>query len=122
MKDMAETYALVIRIQSYEYDGEFYFVDEGYGTPAEVLEYVAGDHLLRISDAFRIEDYLIDVLNEGQNASKDEYKAIDADVECWIHVDVDHRRYSFGIHDRVMEFSGEPTESEITSKVENLRS
>jgi hypothetical protein len=27
---MAETYALVIRIQSYEYDDEFYFVGEGY--------------------------------------------------------------------------------------------
>ena len=119
---MTETYALVIRIQSYEYDDKFYFTGGGHGTPAEVLEHVAGDHLLRISDAFRIEDYLLNVLNEGRNASKDEYKAIDADVVYWIHIDVDHRRYSFGIHDRVMEFSGEPTESEITSKAEDLRS
>jgi hypothetical protein len=47
---------------------------------------------------------------------------MDTDVECWIHIDVDHRRYAFGIHDRVMEFTGEPTESDIASKVEDLRS
>jgi hypothetical protein len=119
---MTETYALVVRIESYEYDGEFYFVGDGYGTPAEVLEYVASDHLLRASDAPRIEEYLLDVLNGGQNACKNKYEAMDTDVECWIHIDVDHRRYAFGIHDRVIEFTGEPTESDIASKVEDLRS
>jgi hypothetical protein len=86
---MAEMYALVVRIESHEYYGEFYFIGEGYGTPGEVLKYIAGDHLLRMSDAYRIEEYLLDVLNEGENASKDEYKAMDADIKCWIHVDVD---------------------------------
>lgn len=119
---MTETYALVVRIESHEYYGEFYLVEEGYGTPAEVLEYVAGDHLLRISDTYRIEEYLLDVLNEGQNASKDEYDAMDADVECWIHGDVDYRRYTFGWNDTMTEFTEEPTESEIASKVENLQS
>jgi hypothetical protein len=48
---MTEPYALVVQLESHEYYGEFYLVGEGYGTPAEVLENVAGDHLLRISDA-----------------------------------------------------------------------
>jgi hypothetical protein len=117
---MTETYALVVRIESHEYYGEFYLVGEGYGTPAEVLEYVAGDHLLRMSDAYRIEEYLLNMLNEGENASKDEYKAIDADIECWIHTDVDYRRYTFGTNGRMVEFSGELTESEIASKVKQL--
>jgi hypothetical protein len=119
---MAETYTLVVRIESHEYHGEFYFVGEGYGTPAEVLEYVAGDHLLRMSDVPRIEEYLLDVLNEGQNASKDEYKSLDPDVKCWIHVDVNYRQYAFGTDGRMIEFTGEPTETEIASKVEDLQS
>ena len=119
---MTGTYALVVQLESHEYYGEFYLVGEGYGTPAEVLAYVAGDHLLRISDTGDIAEYLLDVLNEGQNASKDEYDATDADVECWIHVDVSYRRYSFGMNDIMVEFTGEPTESEIASKVEELQS
>ncbi|WP_435079132.1 hypothetical protein [Halococcus sp. AFM35] len=119
---MGETYALLVQIESHEYYGEFYLVGEGYGTPAEVLEYVAGDHLLRMSDALRIEEYLLDVLNEGKNASKDEYDATDADIECWIHGDVSYRRYAFGWDDTMTEFTEEPTESEIASKVEDLQS
>ena len=119
---MAEMYALLVQIESHDYYGEFYFVGDGYGTPAEVLKHIAGDHLLRSSNASCIEEYLLDVLNEGRNASKDEYNAMDADVECWIHIDVPYRRYSFGVGDRVVEFAGEPTESDIASKVEELQS
>ena len=119
---MAETYALLVQIESHEYYGEFYLVGDGCGTPAEVLESVAGDHLLRISDAIHIEEYLLDVLNQGQNASKSEYDATDADVECWIHTDVAHRRYAFGWDDTMREFTGEPTENDIASKVEELQS
>jgi hypothetical protein len=119
---MGETYALLVQIESHEYYGELYLVGEGYGTPAEVLEYVAGDHLLRMSDALRIEEYLLDVLNEGKNASKDEYDATDADIECWIHGDVSYRRYTFGWDNTMTEFTEEPTESEIASKVEDLQS
>lgn len=119
---MTETYALVVRLESYEYYGEFYLVGDGYGTPAAILEDIAGDHLLRISDAVHIEEYLLDILNEGQNASKDKYDATDADVECWIHVDVSYRRYAFGWNDTMIEFTGELTESEIASKVEDLQS
>lgn len=119
---MDETYALRVQIESHEYYGEFYLVGEGYGTPADVLDNVAADHLVQISNASRIEEYLLDVLKQGENASEDEYDAADADVECWIHVDVSYRRYAFGVGDRVVEFTGEPTKSEIASTVTQLQS
>lgn len=119
---MAETYALRVQIESHEYDGEFYLIGEGYGTPAKVLDNVAADHLQRISNASRIEEYLLDVLKQGENAREAEYDATDTDVECWIHVDVPYRRYAFGVGDRVFEFTGEPTKSEIASTVTQLQS
>jgi len=119
---MAETYALRIQIESHEYDGEFYLVDEGYGTPADVLDNIATDHLLRIANASRIEEYLLDVLKHGENTGEAEYDATDSDVECWIHVDIPYQRYAFGVGDRVYEFSGEPIKSEIASTVTQLQS
>ena len=119
--DMAETYTLCVQIESHEYYGEYYLVGEGYGTPAEVLDNIAADHLLRISNASRIEEYLLDVLKQGENASEGEYDSTDADIECWIHVDVSYQRYAFGVGDRVVEFTGEPTKSEIASTVTQLQ-
>ena len=119
---MAETYTLCVQIESHEYYGEFYLVGEGYGTPADVLDYVAADHLLRIANVSRIEEYLLDVLKQGENTGEAEYDAIDNDIECWIHVDVSHQRYAFGVGDRVFEFSGEPTKIEIASTVTQLQS
>lgn len=118
---MAETYALRIQIESHEYYSEFYLVGEGYGTPAEVLDNVAADHLLRISNASCTEEYLLDVLKQGENASEDEYDTTETDVECWIHVDVPYRNYAFGVGDRVVEFTTEPTKSEIASTVTQLQ-
>jgi len=118
---MAETYAIRVQVESHEYDGEFYLVGEGYGTPADVLDNVAADHLL-IANAPRIEEYLLDVLKHGENTGKAEYDPTDSDVECWIHVDVSYRRYAFGVGDRVFEFSSEPTKSEIASTVTQLQS
>lgn len=119
---MGETYALRVQIESHEYYGEFYLVGEGYGTPADVLDNVAADHLLRIANAPHIEEYLLDVLKHGENASEVEYETTDSDVEFWIHVDVSYQKYAFGIGDRVFEFSGEPTKSEIASTVTQLQS
>lgn len=119
---MVETYVLCVQIESHEYDGKFYLVGEGYGTPAEVLDNVAADHLLRISNALRIEGYLLDVLKQGENTSEDEHDATAADIECWIHVDVSYRRYVFGVADKVVEFTGEPTKSEIALTVTQLQS
>ena len=119
---MTETYALRVQIESHECNGEFYLVGEGYGTPADVLDTVAADHLLRIVNASRIEEYLLDVLKHGENTGEAEYDAKDTDVECWIHVDVSYQRYALGVGNRVFEFSGEPTKSEITSTVTQLQS
>ncbi|WP_018256535.1 hypothetical protein [Halomicrobium katesii] len=119
---MTQTYALTIGFQAHEYDDEFYLVGQGHGTPADVLEHVAGDHLLRIAGARSIEDYLLDVLKRGENTGEDEYTTTEVDVECGIHVDVPYRRFAFWTDDRVHEFEGEPTESEIESMVSMLRS
>ena len=119
---MAETYALLVQIESHEYYGEFYLLGEGYSTQAEVLDHVASDHLVRLSDDAHIESYLLDVLSEGQIVSKDEYEATDADIECWLHVDVPYQRYTFGSNNTMTEFTRKPTEGEIASKVEDLRS
>jgi hypothetical protein len=119
---MADTYALRVQVESHEYDGEFYLVGEGYGTPADVLDNVAADHLLRIANVRRIEEYLLDVLKHGENTGEAEYKGTDSDVECWIHADVSYRRYAFGVGDRVFEFSSEPSKSEIASTVTQLQS
>jgi hypothetical protein len=119
---MTVTYALTVQIESYGYYGEFYLIGEGYDTPADVLEHVAADHLLRISNESGIEQYLLDVLQEGANASSDEYDSIDADVECWIHVDVYYRRYSFGAGDTLIEIEDEPTRSRLESIADDLRS
>ena len=88
---MTETYTLTIGVKSYEYDGEFYIVGEGYGTPSEVLQHIAADHILRIVQARHIEEYLLNVLQSGENVSEAEYETVAADVECGIHVDVDYK-------------------------------
>lgn len=119
---MTQMYALTVGVEAHEYDGEFYLVGEGYDTPADVLEHVAADHLLRIASAWTIEDYLLDVLKRGENTGEDEYTTTEIDVECWIHVDVPYQRFVFGVGDHVYEFDGEPTESKIESMVSTLRS
>ena len=118
---MAETYTLCVQIESHEYYGEFYLVGEGYGTPADVLDNVAADHLLRIANVSRIEEYLLDVLKRGENTGEAEYNATDSGVECWIRVDVSYQKYTFGVGDKVFEFSGEPTKSAIASTVTQLQ-
>lgn len=119
---MTDTYALTVSIESYDYDGEFYLVGEGYGTPSEVLRHVAAAHLLRIDEASVVEAYLLDVLNAGENTSKDEYESVDADVECGIHVNVDYHRFSFWVGDRVFEIGEHPTKSSLEAMADDLRS
>lgn len=85
---MTRTYALTVGIEAHEYDGEFYLVGESHGTPVDVLEYVATDHLLRIASTRTIEDYLLDILKRGANTGGNKYATTEIDVECWIHVDV----------------------------------
>jgi hypothetical protein len=87
-----------------------------------VLDNVAADHLLRIANAPRIEEYLLNVLKHGENTGEAECEATDSGVECWIHADVSYQRYAFGVGDSVFEFSGVPTRSKITSAVTQLQS
>ena len=119
---MAEMYALTIGVESYEYDGEFYIVGEGYGTPSEVLQHVAADHILRISQARHIGEYLLDVLQSGENVSEAEYETVAADVECGIHVDVDYQRFAFWMGDEVVEIGEQPTKVELNEMAEKIRS
>lgn len=117
---MTDTYALSVRLDTYEYEGEFYVVGEGYGTPSDVLQHVASDHILAIDQTRHIEEYLLDVLKEGENTSKSEYEKLDA--ECGIHADVYYQRFSFWTGDEVIEIGQNPTEMEIESIASDLRS
>lgn len=119
---MPRTYALVVRLESHEYSGEFYVLGEGYDTPGEVFEHVASEHLLRVADAACIEEYLLGVLNDGANASKAAYNDTNSAIECWIHVDVPYRNYAFGTGGRTVELSEQPTASELASKADELQS
>ncbi len=119
---MTDTYALTVSFESYDYDGEFYLVGEGYGTPSEVLQHVAADHILRIDEAYVVEEYLLDVLKSGENANKAEYENANADVECGIHFDVDYHRFSFWVGDRVFEIGERPTRSSLEEMADDLRS
>ena len=117
---MTDTYTLTISFESYDYDGEFHLVGEGYGTPSEVLQYVAADHILQIDEAYVVEEYLLDVLKSGENTNKAEYESANADVECGIHFDVDYHRFSFWVGDRVFEIGEKPTKSSLEEMADNL--
>ena len=119
---MPDTYGLVVRLDSYEYEGAFYLVGEGYGTPSDVLQYVAADHIMTIEQTHHIEEYLLDVLKTGENVSEAEYEEINADVECGIHVDVYYRDFSFWTGDNVVEITSQPTKYELESIAADLRS
>jgi len=119
---MTQTYALTVGFEAHECDDEFYLFGGGHGTPANVHEHVAANHLLRIASTRTLEDYLLDVLKRRENMSEDEYTTTEVDVECWMHVDAPYRYFAFGVGDHVYEFDREPTESEIESIVSTLRS
>lgn len=119
---MTGTYALTVRVESYEYAGEFYLVGEGYGTPGDVLQHVAADHIEAIDRTRHIEQYLLDVLKSGENTTEAEFEAFDADVECGMYADVYYQRFSFSVDDRVYQIDGQNIESEIESIADELHS
>lgn len=118
---VTDTYALTIRFESYEYRGEFYLVGEGYGTPGDILQHVAADHILRIDATSRTEEYLLSVLNAGINVGKAEYEQLDADIECSIHVDVYYQRFAFWTGERTVKIGRNPTENQLNTLAEDLR-
>lgn len=119
---MTATYALSIRLETYEYEGEFYIVGDGYETPGDVLQHVAADHILAIDRTHHVEQYLLDVLNAGTNTSETAYKTLDADIACGLHADVYYQRFSFWTGDKVVEIGHNPTESTLASIADDLRS
>lgn len=118
---MTAKHTLTVRVETYEYEGEFYILGEEYDTPAEVLEYVAGSHILRIDQTRHVESYLLDVLKSGENASEAEYNKWDSDFDCGIHADIYYQRFSFWAGDDMVEINQEPTEATILDKADNLR-
>ena len=117
---MAAKYALTVQVETYDFNGEFYLLGEGHDTPGDVLEYVAKDHILRIDQARHVGSYLMNVLKTGDNASDSEYKAWDSDIDCGIHADISHQRFSFWAGDEMVKFT-QPTETQIAKKADELR-
>jgi len=117
---MADTYTLSITVQSYDFDGEFYFVGEGYGTGEEVLKHVATDHILAMKQRPHVAEYLLETLQDGSNVSKSRYNQADSDVSCGLHFDVDHQQFRFWVGDHGVEIGSRPTKSELRSIAEDL--
>ncbi|AEN07935.1 hypothetical protein Halar_0718 (plasmid) [halophilic archaeon DL31] len=117
---MANTYTLSIRVESYEFSGEFYLVGEKYGTGEEVLKHVATDHILAMKQRPHVAEYLLETLQDGQNVSESEYNQADPDVSCGVHFDVDHQEFRFWVGDYGAEIGPQPTKSELRSIAEDL--
>jgi len=117
---MVDMYTLSITVQSYDFDGEFYFVGEGYSTGEAVLKHVATDHILAMKQRPHVAKYLLETLQDGSNVSKSRYNQADADVSCGLHFDVDHQQFRFGVGDHGVEIGSQPTKSELRSIAENL--
>lgn len=117
---MTATYTLTVSIEAHQYFGDFYFVGEGYETGSAVLKHVAADQILAMHQAHRVEQYLLDTLQEGEHASKAEYKQASPDVSCGIHFDVNYQRFSFWAGDRTLEIGTEPTKRELRSLADEL--
>jgi hypothetical protein len=117
---MTKTYALSIRVESYEFSGEFYLVGEGYETGEEVLKHVAADHILAMKHRPHAAEYLLETLQDGKNVSKSEYEQADPDISCGVHFDVDHQQFRFWAGDETVEIGRQPTESELRSLAEGL--
>lgn len=119
---MTDTYALSIRVDSYDFGGEFYLVGEGYGTGEEVLKHVATDHILTMKQRPHVAEYLLETLKDGENVSKSEYSQADPDVSCGVHFDVDHHQFRFWAGDYTVDLGRQPTKTELRSIAEGLPS
>ena len=117
---MADAYTLSIRVESYEFSGEFYFVGERYSTGGEVLKHVATDHILAIKQRPHVAKYLLEMLQDGENVTEAEYREADPDVSCGLHFDIDHQEFRFWVEDYGVEIGPEPTKSELRSIAEDL--
>jgi hypothetical protein len=119
---MTDTYALTIRIESYEFDGEFYLVGEGYGTGEAILKHVAADHILTMKNRPHVAEYLLETLREGDNVSHSKYEQAEPDISCGLHFDVDHHQFRFWVGDYTVNLGRQPTKSELRSIAGDLPS
>jgi len=119
---MTESYALSIRIDSYEFSGEFYFLGGGYTTGEKVLKHVATDHILAMKQRSHVAEYLLETLQNGENVSKSEYQQADPAVSCEVHFDVDHQQFTFSVGDYTVTIDPQPTKTQLRSIAEELPS
>lgn len=119
---MAGTYTLVICLESYEFDGEFYLLGEGYETPGDVLEFVAAEHILALDWSRPLPDYLVGVLRSGENVSRAVYEEADPDVECGIHADIYYGRVWLWSGETEVELPPGPTRGDIERVADRFRS
>lgn len=117
---MANTYALSIRVDSYEFGGEFYLVGGEYSTGEAVLKHVATDHILAMKQHPHVAEYLLETLQDGENVSKTEYEQVEPAVSCGLHFDVDHQQFRFWVGNETVEIGRQPTKSELRSIAEDL--
>jgi len=119
---MTDTYTLSIRVDSYEFAGEFYLLGEGYNTGEEVLKHVATDHILAMKQRPHVAEYLLETLSGGENVSESKYNQADPNISCGLHFDVDHQQFRFWVDDYGVEIGSQPTRGEIRSIAEDLPS
>lgn len=119
---MPDTYTLTISIEAHEYAGEFYFVGEGYGTGGEVLTHVAADHIMAMAQRPHVEEYLLETLQAGENASKAAYEQAEPDIACGVHFDVSYQQFAFWVGDHTVEIGDRPTKRDLRSLAEELPS
>lgn len=117
---MTDTYSLSIRIDSYEFGGEFYLLGEGYKTGEKVLKHIVTDHVLAMKQRPHVAEYLLETLQDGENVGKSEYEQAEPDVSCGLHFDVDHQQFGFWVGDYDVELGSHPTKSELRSIAEDL--
>lgn len=119
---MTGAYRIRIRVESYEYTGEFYLVGDLYHSAANIFKHVVAEHMQAIGRPRHIEQYLLDVLTEGENVSKTEYEAANVEFEFEIYADVYYERFTVRTVDRRFEIDGPPTAIEIDSIAVELSS
>ncbi len=117
---MTDTYAVSIRVDSHDFGGEFYLVDDGYGTGEEVLKHVVAEHILAMKQRPHVAEYLLETLRDGENVSKAAYNRAEPDVSCGLHFDVSHQQFRFWVGDHNVEIGRQPTEQELRSIAEAL--
>jgi len=117
---MTATYTLSVRIDSYDFGGEFYFVGTEYDTGGEVMRHVATDHILAMKQRPHVGEYLLETLQDGENVSETVYNRAEPEISCGLHFHVDHQQFRFWVGDHTVEIGRQPTKSELKTIAKEL--